>query len=281
MLQPKPLSKCLLAAAVFGTVVAAAPRVTAVRLDCPVLPLRVWCHPNDCKNAGCVVYYCERLWTWDEYHFVVDIKADSIDPSGARGPTASIQMVDTPHVGLVTPTPAPASNSTVSLPSSQISDAALAWSAKMGGNDTSFVLWRDTLALDVTTVSPAQIATTPQSGSPPPTATPTPSVTVLWHGTCVAAKQQLPAVTPSPKPAPALIPVSVFAQVKALKTVPRCSKSILSTRSHRSCLLSAICTCEIVKAIRWKASAPWHSRGPSTARYFGHILNPQAKLSPY
>lgn len=224
MFQPKALFKGLLAAAVLGTVVAAAPRTSAVRLDCPVLPLRVWCNPNECKNAGCVVYYCERLWTWDEYHFVVDIKADSIDASlpvlGAHGLTALIQMVDTPHVGLVTPTPTAAPASAVRPPSLQISDAALAWSTKMGGNDTSFVLWRDTLGLDVTTVSPAQTVTTPQPGSPPPTATPTPTVTVLWHGTCVAAKQQLPAVTPTPRPAPGLIPVSVPAQVKALKSLP-------------------------------------------------------------
>ncbi len=176
----RTLFEFLVVGAVAATVLAAAPRTTAVQLDCPVLAVRIWCSP-DCKSAGCD-RYCSRLWVWDEYHFVVDITAKALNNGSTVGATnlaVTIQTADTPHVGLTMPTAAPPKMINLPPPPATVNDAAIAWD---GANETTFVLWRDTLGLDVTTVVDQNSGT----------------VTTLWHGTCAKASQQLPTVTPKP-----------------------------------------------------------------------------------
>ena len=180
------LGKFVVVAAVATAVLAAAPAppTTAVQLDCPVLAVRIWCTP-DCKSVGCD-RYCSRLWVWDEYHFVVDIKAKALNNGstvGAKNLAVTIQTVDTPHVGLTTPTTAAPKTINAPPPPITVNDAAIAWSGTNGGNETAFVLWRDTLGLDVTTIIGEASK----------------NVTVLWRGTCVKTPRQLPTVTPTPK----------------------------------------------------------------------------------
>jgi hypothetical protein len=190
----RALAKVVVVVAIGVIVLAAtpAPRPTAVQLDCPVLSVRVWCSP-DCKSVGCD-RYCSKLWDWDEYHLWVDAKADALEGEGPKQKatkfSVEIEMLDSPHVGLTIPTDSVPQTTLITQPDVTINDVAIAWKDKNSSNGSSFVLWRDTLSFDVTTVSEM------------PSYQNTGTVTTLWHGTCVKTSQQLPTVTPVPKAVP-------------------------------------------------------------------------------
>lgn len=149
-------------------------------LDCPVVP--TWCDPKTCSG----------IRSADEYHVVVDAKNNRIT------------MLVTPHVTLEVPTPYPSPSAAPITPDTK-NDISLSWLGPDQPNQMSrFVLWKDTLAIDViTTVDVATptdptttkgaAKTTTDSTSPPKT-----TMTIAWHGTC--SKAAKPALDSAPSP---------------------------------------------------------------------------------
>lgn len=118
-------------------------------LDCPVLP--AWCDPTS---------PCKGFRSADEYHFIVN-------PNDS-----TVTMLYTPHVSQTVSDSYVAPQSYAAKAQS-VNSISLAWSHPNDSlhPDSRFILWRDTLALDVTTV--------------------TPEGKIVWHGTCSKVSKQM------------------------------------------------------------------------------------------
>ncbi len=108
------------------------------QLDCPVIPY--WCRPlaatpNPDEPTSCV----GKFRVSDEYDFVID----------PYSKTAT--WLDMPHIS--TDIPDIGSEAAIEKANLVFTDNAIAWSNPKGSinSDSHFVLWRDTLRLDVTT----------------------------------------------------------------------------------------------------------------------------------
>jgi hypothetical protein len=126
----------------------ATPPPPSALLDCPVLP--AWCDPTTTS-------ICKNFRSADEYHFVVD--------TNIKTNMYTITMLDTPHVSL-TVSDSYTSPQSYPIQATNVNGTGLAWTNPPSSAypNTRFVLWRDTLALDVTTL--------------------TVEGKIFWHGTC-------------------------------------------------------------------------------------------------